>query len=117
MKKIDDIMTDKRIRLKNLTLTEHGVTYLNGLTGRLRIRDDNLIIFSIDGNKWEHVSLSFQDRCPTWDEMCIVKDIFWRKDETVVQFHPKESSYVNLYPFCLHLWKKVNEEWELPDNE
>jgi hypothetical protein len=63
---------------------------------------------------WEHVSVSRSDRCPTWNEMCIVKDLFWDEDETVIQFHPKKSDYINDHPFCLHLWKKVSKDYELP---
>lgn len=54
---------------------------------------------------WEHVSVSFPHRCPTWEEMALVKRAFWRDDETVVEFHPARSEYVNVHPFCLHLWK------------
>lgn len=54
---------------------------------------------------WEHVSVSTAVRCPTWDEMCTVKDLFWSEEEAVVQFHPPRSEYVNNHKFCLHLWK------------
>ena len=54
---------------------------------------------------WEHVSVSLIDRCPTWEEMCFVKDLFWNDDELVVQFHPPKSDYINCHPFVLHLWK------------
>jgi len=63
---------------------------------------------------WDHVSVSLRNRCPTWEEMCFVKDLFWREDETVVQFHPKKSKYVNKMQYCLHLWRKIGEEHELP---
>lgn len=66
------------------------------------------------GLGWEHVSVSCKNRCPTWDEMCLVKEMFWSDDETVIQFHPKHSEYVNHHPYCLHLWKKIAEEHELP---
>ncbi len=46
--------------------------------------------------------------------MSMIKDLFWAKDETVFQFHPKESEYVNNHPNCLHLWKRVDKEIELP---
>ena len=58
-----------------------------------------------DDEGWEHVSVSFADRAPSWREMCWVKDQFWQPDECVIQFHPPESDYVNLHPHCLHLWK------------
>ena len=57
------------------------------------------------------------NRCPTWDEMCLVKDIFWQDDECVIQFHPPKSEYVNLHPYCLHLWKKIGEKADLPPKE
>lgn len=58
------------------------------------------------GMDWEHVSVKpvNENRCPTWDEMCYVKDTFWAKDEVVIQYHPAETEYVNLHPFVLHLW-------------
>ncbi len=54
---------------------------------------------------WEHVSASFDHRCPTWEEMCLVKDAFWCEDEVAVQFHPAKADYVNRHPFTLHLWR------------
>ncbi len=64
---------------------------------------------------WEHVSVSFggrAKRCPTWEEMCWVKRLFFEDEEVVVQFHPPESTYVNEHPFCLHLWRYA--EGDLP---
>jgi hypothetical protein len=56
---------------------------------------------------WEHVSISLEHRNPNWDEMCFVKDLFWRDDECVVQFHPPKADYVNHHPHCLHLWRPM----------
>ena len=36
------------------------------------------------------------------------------QDECVVQFHPPKSEYVNLHPYCLHLWKKIGGTFETP---
>lgn len=75
-----------------------------------------LKVIVCDGSEsgWDHVSVSLPNRCPNWVEMSHVKDLFFSDDETVVQFHPKRSEYVNNHPYCLHLWKKVGEEYELP---
>lgn len=54
---------------------------------------------------WEHVSVSTKFRIPTWVEMCFVKDLFWGEEETVIQFHPPKSEYVNQHPYVLHLWR------------
>jgi hypothetical protein len=62
-------------------------------------------VLSSDGEGWDHVSISLADRCPSWEEMCHVKDLFFEEQECVVQYHPPRSEYVNLHPFCLHLWK------------
>ncbi len=69
------------------------------------------------GKKWEHVSISLEDRCPTWDEMCWIKSLFWNPEETVMQLHPPESRYVNQHPFCLHLWKPQRHTIPLPPTE
>lgn len=77
-----------------------------------------LKVIATDGTgfdpKWEHVSVSLKNRCPNWLEMSYIKSLFWDKEETVVQFHPPESKYVNNHPNCLHLWKLAGEEIELP---
>lgn len=63
---------------------------------------------------WEHVSVSTQTRCPTWEEMCWVKSLFFDDEEAVVQFHPPKSKYVNFHPYCLHLWRPLNHDVILP---
>ena len=76
-------------------------------------REPMVVVWSFGGG-WEHVSVSYRRRTPTWDEMCKVKDMFWHDDETVVQYHPKKSDYVNIHPNCLHLWRKCGEDFEQP---
>lgn len=67
-----------------------------------------------EGPKWEHVSVSLRDRCPTWEEMCWVKSLFWEPEETVIEFHPPESRYVNNHKHCLHLWRPVGVQIPAP---
>lgn len=66
---------------------------------------------------WEHVSVSLVDRCPTWEEMCLIKNAFWKPDELVIQFHPPKENYYNLHPHVLHLWRNTNQAIELPPTE
>lgn len=66
------------------------------------------------GLNWDHVSVSLTNRCPNWEEMSYIKDLFFDEEETVVQFHPKKSHYKNVHPYCLHLWRKCGAEHELP---
>lgn len=63
---------------------------------------------------WEHVSVSLPNRCPNWPEMAFVKSLFWEAEETVVQFHPPESTYISNHPYCLHLWRDSRNGHALP---
>lgn len=63
---------------------------------------------------WDHVSVSLPTRCPTWREMCYVKDLFFKPDECVFQFHPPDDLAVNLHPYCLHLWRCQQAEFPMP---
>lgn len=67
-------------------------------------------------NGWEHVSVSCasMNRTPNWPEMCFVKDLFWDGEETVIQFHPPKSQYVNYHPTTLHLWRRRGWMVETP---
>lgn len=86
---------------------------IGGLDGGMGRIGKMVVVFS-NGGGWDHVSASFSDRCPTWEEMCKVKKIFFDDEECVVQFHPPKSEYVNDHPYTLHLWKKKGQEYETP---
>lgn len=73
-----------------------------------------LRVIASDGLGWEHVSVSRSDRCPTWDEMCQIKDLFWDEDDCVVQYHPPKEDWVNNHPNCLHLWRPIGVEMPRP---
>ncbi len=76
-----------------------------------------LYVIASDGEGWEHVSVSLPDRTPIWEEMSIIKKLFWDDEDLVVQFHPPRSKYVNNHPYVLHMWRKkdTNEFCETPD--
>jgi hypothetical protein len=76
-----------------------------------------LAVIASDGHSWEHVSVhAYQgrngrkQRVPNWREMCYVKRLFWDDDDTVIQFHPRRSEYVNTHPNVLHLWRPTREK-------
>lgn len=68
-----------------------------------------LKIIASKGMGWDHVSVSLPNRCPTWPHMAMVKNLFFEDEETVIQIHPPKSEYVNYHPYCLHLWRPLNE--------
>ena len=87
---------------------------------RLNYRGHTLMIISSgcdDENGWEHVSVSHATRCPTWQEMQHIKEVFWRDDEVVLQFHPAKADYVNFHPHCLHMWRPINQAIPIPPAE
>ena len=43
------------------------------------------------GCGWDHVSVSFTNRTPTWEEMAEVKDMFFEPDEVCFQIHPAKK--------------------------
>lgn len=75
-------------------------------SGRLRI------VASSD--LWEHVSVSLKNRTPTWAEMEFVCRLFWDEEEAVMQLHPPRSQWVSNHPFCLHLFRPIDQAIPLP---
>ena len=73
-----------------------------------------LSVISSEGEGWEHVSVSLKHRCPVWEEMCFIKDLFWDETDCVIQYHPPRSDYVNNHKYCLHLWRPMDVELPRP---
>ena len=101
MKPVEAIKISPRLQIQNT-----GEDGFNGYIHHPLLKRPMVFQTSCGGG-WEHVSVSFTNRCPTWDEMCMVKDIFWDGDETVIQYHPSKENHVNYHPHCLHLWKPI----------
>lgn len=68
------------------------------------------------GAGWEHVSVRPEKSriMPSWDDMCMVKDMFWNDNEAVIQIHPPKDQYVNNMGNCLHLWRCTYKDMVLP---
>lgn len=71
-------------------------------------------VIASDQMGWEHVSVSLPNRCPTWEEMCFIKSVFWDESDCVVQYHPSKEHYVNNHPYCLHLWRPIDQALAIP---
>ena len=77
----------------------------------------DLVIIAAEGMGWAHVSVSLKDRCPSWREMCMVKDFFFGKDVWAMQLHSPEGENINVHPFCLHLWRPLDVSIPVPPVE
>lgn len=71
-------------------------------------------VIASDGEGWEHVSVSLPSRTPIWEEMCMIKNLFWGEGDVVVQFHPAKKDYINNHSNCLHLWRSDRVIIETP---
>lgn len=107
-----DLRTLNRYRNPTQELRIYGVTgdASNGLfevpckaTGRL------LRVIASTGDRWEHVSVSLSNRCPNWEEMDYIARLFFAEDETAMQLHVPSAEHINKHPYCLHLWRPIEE--------
>ncbi len=104
----------------------YSSTQQNGNNGWFVIPHHRIVgyvytVMASDGDGWEHVSVSVRPgvkskatRCPTWEEMCYIKDLFWDPFDWVMQFHPSIDEYVNAHPFTLHLWCPIGNAFPTP---
>lgn len=67
-----------------------------------------------NGGGWEHVSVSREDRCPIWEEMDGMKRSLWEPQDAVIQLHVPVDEHINVHPYCLHLWRPIDQAIPLP---
>jgi hypothetical protein len=92
----------------------NGAFMVPNRAARRGLRELPLAVIASDEHGWEHVSVSLPTRCPTWDEMCFIKALFWDESDCVVQFHPPEGEYGNNHAHCLHLWRPTGHDIATP---
>lgn len=59
-----------------------------------------------------HVSMSYADHDPAWDEIKLVKDAFFPRDMDAAMILPRIADFVNVHQHCFHLWQ-LPQEWGL----
>lgn len=80
-----------------------------------RLKKSKLVVISSlatmeDGKNYLHVSTSFPDRIPNWDMLKTVKERFIGQDRDAFIYFPIDKEYVNVMPYCLHLWSEYEPE-------
>lgn len=73
-----------------------------------RIDGRQMLVLASNGLEWDHVSVSKHNRPPLWADMCLIKDLFFHPEETVMQLHVSQSDWINNISTCLHLWRPQN---------
>lgn len=74
-----------------------------------------LRVIASNGDGWEHVSVSHEHRCPTWEEMSWIASKFFG-EETAMQLHVPSSDHINYHKYCLHWWRPHNYEIPRPEH-
>lgn len=54
-----------------------------------------------------HVSVSRKNKLPTWDDLKKVKHDFIGAEGEAFQCFPKNSEFVNMHSYCMHLWSTL----------
>jgi hypothetical protein len=67
--------------------------------------------------RFDHISISLKNRCPTWDEMEYMKNLFFEPWEVCYQLHVTNENHINVHPYCLHIWRHCDIEVPLPPKE
>ena len=108
MKRLEDIKQSRRLIIAEITD--------DGFSGIISMPLWKGSIICSWGGGWEHcsVSPSKKNTIPTWDDMCMIKDLIFKEDEAVIQIHPPKDEYVNNMPNCLHLWRYLDGNMVLP---
>lgn len=106
MRQIDEILKTRNLQIKAIdrNMPMLGGSYYDSISGKWLN-----FMFSIQMG-WEHLSVSMPSKTPSWDQMCVMKDIFFEDEEECFEYHPKKSEYVNIHPHCLHIWRPVVQE-------
>ena len=107
MKNLEEIKATRNLNIVAENPAEgimgHYCTIDYTKAGTPKVKQQYTFVFSWN-NGWEHLSISLTDnmnKCPSWDEMCMFKDIFFKDDEACVEYHPKKEDYVNVHPRML----------------
>lgn len=108
MRELNDILASKKIQIMAIGK--------DGFRGFITIRGWKGSVIASKGAGWEHVSVSpiKSNYTPVWDDMCVLKELFFYDNEAVIQIHPPKDEYVNNMPNCLHLWRCYDKEMNLP---
>lgn len=94
-----------------------GVKSDDGGAFKVPYQGRDFYIIASHGGGWNHVSISLENRTPSWKEMCYFKKMFFGEDALVVQFHPPAAHYKNLHLYCLHMWQPHDNHIQLPPRE
>lgn len=84
-------------------------------------KNQQFLILASTAMGWEHVSVSIKkasqtirDRCPTWEEMKKIKEMFFLRDEWAIEYHPAVERNISISNYCLHIWRPQKIDLPIP---
>lgn len=107
----------------NLTLTDGRVLELEGQLPPMQVgpaprdvaqmrqwrcADGMVVLASLDDTRHGrllHVSLSYRDHYPFWQDIKAVRAAFYPANIDVMLVLPQERDYVNIHEFCMQMWQ------------
>jgi hypothetical protein len=107
VKTLEDIRRQKAVHIRMADPQD-------GCMGFVEVGKSCLKFIASWGGGWDHISVSREDRTPRWEEMSAVRDLFFKPEECVLQYHPPHDRYVNVHHFCLHLWRPHAADVPMP---
>lgn len=73
-------------------------------------RDPLRAIVTVDlvgDEDWLHLSVSRKRRMPLWHDLLLARDELFGPERLFVQLVPPASAWLNMHPFCMHLFSRV----------
>jgi len=67
------------------------------------------ILKGYEGDGRWHLSMSCEDRLPTWDEIKEARNRLLPPDIFLCLLFPPEKYWMNVHEYCLHLWEIRDE--------
>ena len=113
MRKFNEILQDKRVLkvYKNVELEQ--VQKLK-IEVRSIKQSDKALVSLARLEEWEHLSVSFKNKIPSWECMQEMKELCFYDDEECFQLHPKADNYVNNNEYTLHIWRPIEGMKQIP---
>ncbi len=91
-----------------------------GPNGWALVRQDDgasviITVGVFEGEQWVHASIAHPDRMPPYEELALLhKAVFQGKGWAYQVFAPP-SAHINIHPYALHLWGRLDGTNQLPD--
>ena len=110
MKPFRQIWQSPRVNLRSEN--ETGFAAIVQARGGIQLR-----VIASDRDGWDHVSVSCANRTPTYQEMKLVKRLFFKADEWVIEYHPADADYISINDNVLHMWRPQGVDLPKPPPE